>query len=610
MLGFDRVTNEFRVIQVRQESYIAAGYNPIPDLEQHGHTHEWPTVGDGDSDGSDLSYIYWPQIVGLRPDVSDTGAFYVSVGAGILPRQDGVTEVVAQEADLSGSVPGSGARWVHVYLDDNGLMQTTDGDVVPAAVISTEDIPRPASASDFEICAVLLWNGQTEILYDRDRQDILDLRWPNAGIADPWATTWDNVHVVAKGGGQSTTVQAGVNAIASLDTVWVMPGLYLENVVVTTDNITIQGLVNRYGTGPHGSSLSGSNDTGPILRWNADSGANERGHLAFMLINRTLSGGAGDFIAVDANGACLDIVGCTINVGAGATGRDILVRIGITGSTSYIKDTVIVNDVEATGGDLLIEDSTVGSIECTSVTDVFLLSSSVLGDVTGIAGCDLFIVRGSYITGTVSGFDNVYYRGAVPPDGFTQDISVTALGVTTVEGLQGRSISAAAPSAEQVLTWDGTSEVWKPADAPGGSVGVGRYTPPTSPRWYVDGALSTGDEQDGVYYLADALMIEYVTLYVRVTGSASSTIVDVDYSTDDGSTWSSVFAVAGNRPEVTNGGANLDTGTLSIPRTLPAGTLLRMNIDQIATDAEDASVQVHGQAGDAVSGELTLLGAG
>ncbi|MGC9397119.1 MAG: hypothetical protein ACP5J4_19925 [Anaerolineae bacterium] len=128
-------------------------------------------------------------------------------------------------------------------------------------------------------------------------------------------------------------------------------------------------------------------------------------------------------------------------------------------------------------------------------------------------------------------------------------------------------------------------------------------------RWHIDGALAVADEVDGVWVVQDTFVPAYVWLYCRVAGTASSTIVDVEKSTDNGSTWTSLFASGGDYPELGYSAGHVATGAPDAI-ALYAGTLLRMNIDQVATGAEDLTVQLVPVDMQPAGGLLAIMGVG
>jgi len=137
---------------------------------------------------------------------------------------------------------------------------------------------------------------------------------------------------------------------------------------------------------------------------------------------------------------------------------------------------------------------------------------------------------------------------------------------------------------------------------------VDRITPVTTPRWYIDGALSVQDEPGGIWWLMQGFRIDSVYIYTTDTGITGETTIDVQYSEDNSGTWTSVYTDLDNRPQITAGGAKVAIGELDIPLELEAGVMLRMTIEGVATDVENLTVQVNGQSGSAFGDNLTNLG--
>ncbi len=104
-------------------------------------------------------------------------------------------------------------------------------------------------------------------------------------------------------------------------------------------------------------------------------------------------------------------------------------------------------------------------------------------------------------------------------------------------------------------------------------------------KWVIAGALSTGAEQGGVWLAPRSLTIEKVYIYCKTTGSAGSSIVDIN---KNGAT---IFTTQANRPTL----AFDDTDKKAVSGTpditaLAEGDIMSMDIDQIATGAADLSV--------------------
>lgn len=181
-VGIDQITGEYEVLGIRQSQYIGAGYDQIPEIGPHHKTHEWPSLGDTTSDGSDATFIHWRQIRYLR--VTVVSGFTVRVDRAPLYR-DGVgwTWVTEQTLNLTSLKPTSGARYVLLYLDADAVFLYRAGTLIqPAADLAFSDIPAPLSG-EMPLAAVLLSGSQTALVESRTRQDITDLRFPQTSQA-------------------------------------------------------------------------------------------------------------------------------------------------------------------------------------------------------------------------------------------------------------------------------------------------------------------------------------------------------------------------------------------------------------------------------------------
>jgi hypothetical protein len=165
-VGYDGVSPDFQVLAIRQESYVGAGQTPIPEIEPHHTTHEWPSTGDTDSNGSDTVLVHWRQIRSLR--VSRVSGMIIEIEKAPLLIMGSWAWVATQQLDLASSVPTSGARYALIYLNTStGGIERTDGEiVVPVANIVFEDCPVP-ERRQFPVAAALLYAGQTSIRESR-----------------------------------------------------------------------------------------------------------------------------------------------------------------------------------------------------------------------------------------------------------------------------------------------------------------------------------------------------------------------------------------------------------------------------------------------------------
>lgn len=204
LVGYDTTSEEFQVLSVSQSAYLGAGYGVIPELEPHYYTHQWPAIGDPVGNGSDTVYISWRQMMGLRihVDLRDDPPvpFRVFVGRAPLYR-DGIgwLWVATQTMTLTdppSSIPVVGARYTLMYLDADAILRRRDGNIKAVDDLGLDDVPDPLSG-ELPLAAIHLFVGQTTLQEDRDRQDIVDLRFPTTTIQS--AENTDNRKLIEMG---------------------------------------------------------------------------------------------------------------------------------------------------------------------------------------------------------------------------------------------------------------------------------------------------------------------------------------------------------------------------------------------------------------------------
>lgn len=203
------------------------------------------------------------------------------------------------------------------------------------------------------------------------------------------------------------------------------------------------------------------------------------------------------------------------------------------------------------------------------------------------------------------------YRGQIELEETTESQDVIdvrwpwAVSFHTITG-ESHLDAVGTPVDGDVLTY--SAGYWRP-QAGGGGGGGGSGEQVVIPRWHVDGPLAAATEIDGVWRLPAAFKADYGVIYVKTTGTAGTTTVDIEKSTNDGASWSSCFAAPGDRPSVTGGGTDhIASGTIDLE--LDAGTWLRASIVEVATGARSLTVQLGGGAPPVVGSELTHLGCG
>lgn len=581
-----------RLFQVicQREAYVGTGQSIVPSVVAHAPTHEYPTLGDPDADGSDTGHWHWRQIRGLRTLI--VSGFTVKLEQWHLRRGSVYKWISTQQLDLTTDKPATGARYVLTYIDAVGVFQKRLGDIVPTSSLDLELHCPGSSSGEWVSAAVRLYGSQTQLQEDQELQDIVDLRFPEAFSAG--GVVWDNVLTVAKAGGQYDTVAGALAVAVAGDVVAVMPGDFAENVEVGTDDT---GLTAAFGMSWH-TRLTGSDDDGPVVDI---TGQNS---LVGMVVFRALGAtGSGEYILVDASETDKypSLRHNFINLDGNSQGR-VVTALKLSGTATTaggVSHSWIKAENGAAGSSAVKLDGGLvhilwcritGDVICSAATDVSIVGTTIDGDLTGMSGATLTL-QNTYVSGVISGWDTVTYNDQM--------------------SIGGQAIADIAPSAGQVLTWDAVSESWKPEASAGGGPG-GTITEATSPRWHADGPVAIADEIDGVWVLAQNYRIETVRLYVGDTGDAGTdTIADVEKSSD-GISWTTLFSTQADRPTVVGGAASgLDTATPTTVQELPAGTLLRMNLESVAVGARNVSVQLGGEAGSEIGlGDLTTLGCG
>lgn len=191
------VRKVFRVLRLDQDDYVAAGNEPIPDVDAHSPTHLWfdPDDTTTANRASDPTFVSWRQIMELRVGKHTSGTFTVRIERGLVEYSNTITWVVTQTLDLTFSVPAWGARWVLIYLLPDGTVEKSDGTIVAKSSLTVADIPVPTFVH-YRLAAVMLWFDQTQIRDDGGRTDIQDLRFPQ------------DISAATGGGGETTTTVA------------------------------------------------------------------------------------------------------------------------------------------------------------------------------------------------------------------------------------------------------------------------------------------------------------------------------------------------------------------------------------------------------------------
>ena len=123
-------------------------------------------------------------------------------------------------------------------------------------------------------------------------------------------------------------------------------------------------------------------------------------------------------------------------------------------------------------------------------------------------------------------------------------------------------------------------------------------------QWYSSGSLSTAEDLEGVYYLADDFSLMGSYAYVVTTPSSGSLIANIEYSANNGTSWTSVYS--GTKLEILSGD---NYGTRPPDAlVLSAGTIIRAALDDVGGGSADTlSVNLYGTIKSASGGGTVTL---
>lgn len=355
VVGYDPVEPElFQVLSER--SVYPPGMEGPATTGKHHVQHEW-----GNPLGFDVTFIQPRQFEGCRPYATSPYSLSISISRGVYEIGDVLYEwkgsPIEGNLDLTSHVPSSGWRWVLITMTSTGPAATSGSVVSP---LTLADIPKSADPSDWRVAAVLLKAGDTEISDWPDEERITDLRFAGSRAFAASLIKLENCLIVAKSGGNETTVQGGLDAADQNDQVLILNGDWAENVnTPATAFVMASGLVDQHQAGDFGVVLSGADDVGPIVT--LDTAA----YWANCIIRRALTGGAGDFVGIQAGGTSKHkyLSGLGVHVDGGATGRNVYgVKVGSVTKVSTISRCAILVEnaangaaLELTGGDVTSE---------------------------------------------------------------------------------------------------------------------------------------------------------------------------------------------------------------------------------------------------------------
>jgi len=162
-----------RVIGIKRRGAVALP--PAIGVTNHHHRHEW-------RGGDDVVFIDHRQILGLRV-TPVSGELKVKVDKGVVEGSGGYGYAESVLGiDLSGSEPGSGARYVLIYVKADRTFGIVDGSTKSAELLTIADVPQRPSGT-IALAAVRIEAGQTEISENYYNPDIIDLRFASISAA-------------------------------------------------------------------------------------------------------------------------------------------------------------------------------------------------------------------------------------------------------------------------------------------------------------------------------------------------------------------------------------------------------------------------------------------
>ena len=317
VVGYDPGQKElFQVLSERGGLYAGDNDNPLATIKHVGQ-HEW-----GNPIGFDVGFFQPRQLRGCRPSATNPNSLSINLDGGIYEIGGVLIEwlgsVTEGALDLTTHVPTFGMRWVLVTMNAAGPA-TTAG--TAQSQVELTDIPTSADPTDWRVCAVLLRAGDTAITDWPQEQRIVDLRYAGSRSVSPGGgyISFGNCVVVAKEGGNFDVIQSGLAAATSETHVVILNGQWLEDVSTVNHSTTVSGWMDQHFTDAFGVHIYGAGDVGPIVTMAHNS------LWSCVFINRTLLGGSGDYVALDASDvlAYKHLSDLRVHAEGGVTGRNV-----------------------------------------------------------------------------------------------------------------------------------------------------------------------------------------------------------------------------------------------------------------------------------------------
>ncbi len=384
-----------------------------PYLINHAEQHMFS--GGTGTTGSDVVWVYRRAFVplGVSPNGSMTAnvaSDYYAWDQGI--RHFGPTGTVNFSA-IRDSLGIFEARFVTVFLNggDSELNYITGEIFDNTAVVTdpTQFISVPDPNEGIPLAAIYLFNSMTEVLWD----DIFDIRQIIQGIggnAGGSGVNWQNVIIVAKSGGDHTTITAALAAASSGDVVLVMPGTYAESITLVAGVIVV-GIANS--TGP----VIIAPAAGTVVTIPSGAGT-------YQLHNCTLTPPSSTATVTDNMGASGLATLYRVSIGTSGGGDSIDSSGGNAGATLTLEECRIAgNFTQFSICDFIDCISTSAINPAASAGDLTIYGGEVAAEVDDVIGQTVAFLNTPFIGGVVTGAGTLFGEYL---DGNSWDISLGA----------------------------------------------------------------------------------------------------------------------------------------------------------------------------------------
>ena len=221
--------------------------------------------------------------------------------------------------------------------------------------------------------------------------------------------------------------------------------------------------------------------------------------------------------------------------------------------------------------------------------DEWAQAGIISGLAASIDGADIDIASGrGYASGRrYLGGQSLTFSGADGADDYY--VYWDASGEALAKSASAPSTGTAGDLVFCLVTWDGATTLSALTDLR--QYGIERVLVSS---WFCTGTVTTGTKM--VVPVPYDCWINLVKIVMSDNGSASSTIVDV-HAGSSGSTPTTIFTTTTLRPSVGSTTANYTVEASGVPdgtRKLNAGEVLRIDVDQAGTGAQDIGVIIYG----------------